>query len=338
MLIIRHDEVCDILRGAETALLEIVRDTYRRHDEGATVVPHSTFLRFPGDRTNRIIGLPAYVGGENGEDHVAGIKWVSSFPANLEAGLPRANATIILNSMETGRPEAFVEATAISATRTAASAAAAAELLAPPRLDGVSLIGCGVINFETLRFLAAVFPDISEVTLFDASPQRAKEFGERVGSLLPDAEVTLAAHVGEAVAAADLLSIATTAIEPHLTLAGIRPGAVVLHISLRDIVPETILSARNVVDDVDHAVRERTSLHLAELSVGGRSFVHATLGGLLRATARVPEDERSPVIFSPFGLGALDIAVARFVAAEARRRGYGVTVKDFLPRPEKTGL
>ncbi|MEV4016591.1 2,3-diaminopropionate biosynthesis protein SbnB [Nonomuraea angiospora] len=325
MLIIRHDEVRGILRGDEAAVLEIVRETYRRHDAGETAVPHSTFLRFPGDPANRIIGLPAYLGGDR---PVAGMKWVASFPANLAVGLPRASATIVLNSMRTGRPEAFLEGATISATRTAASAAVAANVLLG-RESGVSLIGCGLINFETLRYVAALAP-VPEVTLFDTSAERAKEFGERVAALLPDARVTIASGAGEAVAAHDLLSIATTAIEPHLDLKGVRPGAVVLHISLRDIVPETILAARNVVDDVDHAVRERTSLHLAELRTGDRAFVHATLGGLLRGTAAIPDGE-SPLIFSPFGLGALDIAVARHVEEQARRRGLGTHVEGFLP-------
>lgn len=332
MLIIRHDDVREILHGAEAAVLELVRETYRRHDEGATAVPHSTFLRFPGDRTNRIIGLPAHVGGDS---PAAGIKWVASFPANLGAGLPRASATIVLNSMATGRPEAFLEGAQISAARTAASAAAAAgTLLDGPGPDGVSMIGCGLINFETLRYLAATFPAIPELTLFDASPERAKDFAGRAAALLPGVAVRIAAGADEAVAAHDLLSIATNVTEPHLTLSGIRPGAVVLHISLRDILPETILTARNVVDDVDHAVRERTSLHLAELNTGTRDFVHATLGGLLRGTATLPAGTGSPVIFSPFGLGALDIALARYVEAEARGRGRGIEIEDFLPVPE----
>ncbi|NJP96369.1 2,3-diaminopropionate biosynthesis protein SbnB [Nonomuraea sp. FMUSA5-5] len=332
MLIIRHDEVREILTGAEGAVLDLVRRTYRRHDEGATTVPHSTFLRFPGDRANRIIGLPAYLGGDR---PAAGIKWVASFPANLATGLARASATIVLNSMETGRPEAFLEGARISAARTAASAAVAAgTLLGGARPTGVSMIGCGLINFETLRFLAASLPAIPEVTIHDSSPARAGEFADRAAALLPDARLTITAAASEAVAAHELVSIATTAVEPHLTLAGVRPGAVVLHISLRDIVPETILAARNVVDDVDHAVRERTSLHLAELRTGGRDFVHATLGGLLRGTATLPGGQDGPVIFSPFGLGVLDIALARYVADEARERGLGVPVEDFLPQPE----
>ncbi|MFF4623382.1 2,3-diaminopropionate biosynthesis protein SbnB [Nonomuraea jabiensis] len=322
MLVIRHDEVRDILHGAEDAVQDLVRATYRQHDAGETVVPHSTFLRFPGESVNRIIGLPAFVGGDQ---PIAGIKWVASFPGNLGKGLPRASATIVLNSMDTGRPVAFMEGAQISAARTAASAAVAARILTgPDPVRSIAVIGCGLINLEVLRFL----PDVSQLTLFDLSRPSAEAFGERARDLLPGLDVRVAATAAEAVAAAGVVSLATTAVEPHMTLDGARPGAVVLHLSLRDLTPETVLAARNVVDDVDHVLRERTSPHLAEQATGDRAFIHATLGGLLRGTATLPGGD-SPIIFSPFGLGALDLALARYVLEQAVARGSGLAVGAF---------
>ncbi|WP_447035937.1 hypothetical protein [Streptomyces sp. DSM 118878] len=187
MLIVRHSEVSRILDGRELDNIRTVADAYRIHAQGDSTVPHSVFLRFPGQPRNRIIGLPAYRGGDK---PAAGMKWIASFPGNIERGIERASAAIILNSLETGRPEALIEGSLISATRTAASAALAAELLTRDRRpDGLALIGCGVFNLEILRHVQAALPGLKTLTLYDSSPRRAAEFAARAAAMAPGAEV-----------------------------------------------------------------------------------------------------------------------------------------------------
>jgi ornithine cyclodeaminase len=332
MLIIGHGAVQDILAGRERELVDEVRAAYLSHHNGQSVVPQSSFLRFPANGGDRIIALPAYLGAVDGREPAAGIKWISSFPANIRSGLPRASAVVVLNSLETGRPSTLIEGSLISAKRTAASAALAADLLVdkanPP--SGVTLIGCGVINFEVLRFLAAVFPSLSEVTLHDLDPGRAEDFARRCAGLLPDAKVGTVAEPDHATARHPLVSIATTAATPYLTTRACAPGTVVLHVSLRDLHPESIIENRNVVDDADHVCRENTSLHLAERRTGDRRFIDAEIGALIAGTATVPAGDGRVVVFSPFGLGVLDIALANFVRSVAVRDGHGVLIADFL--------
>lgn len=332
MLVISHDQVRDALAGSEHDVLHAVRAAYLLHDEGRTSVPHSVFLRLPGadgqPSANRIIGLPAYVGGPTG---AAGVKWIASFPGNVDHGLDRASAVIVLNSIETGRPEALVDGSLISAARTAASAALAADVLVTPDstgIRGISLIGCGVINATIVDYVKVLHPTLADVVVFDSAPERAAEFAARCATRLPGVRVTVADSARAAVATHDLVSLATTASTPHLDLTGGRgasPTTTVLHVSLRDLSTATVLASHNVVDDADHVCREQTSLHLAEQETGGREFIDVTLAELLRA-GRFFHRSGRPVVFSPFGLGALDIAVAQFVRTEATRRGLGTEV------------
>ncbi|MEW2268347.1 2,3-diaminopropionate biosynthesis protein SbnB, partial [Streptomyces sp. NPDC047868] len=124
--VISGTQVHEALHGRESEIVDLVEAVYRLHGEGDSVNPPSYFLRFPDRPSSRIIALPASIGGPVGVD---GLKWVSSFPGNTASGLPRASAVLILNDHDTGYPFACLESSIISATRTAASAALAADRL-----------------------------------------------------------------------------------------------------------------------------------------------------------------------------------------------------------------
>jgi ornithine cyclodeaminase len=316
LLVLAQKEIGDILADSPAAVLDAVAAAYLLHDQKQTAVPHSTFLRFPGDTVNRIIGLPAYVGGSV---QAAGMKWVASFPGNVAAGLPRASAAIILNSMDTGHPVAILEGSLISAHRTAASAALAARALGPAEPAGISLIGCGVINLEVLRYVRYLLPSIAEVTLHDIDPARAEAFAARLPAGLTVQQTT---DIDAALGANRLVSFATSASTPYTGLRACQPGTTVLHVSLRDLYPDALLAARNVVDDPGHVDRERTSVHLASQQAGHRDFIHATIGAILDGRATLAATELLTV-FSPFGLGALDVAVAEMVRQVAVSSGAG---------------
>ncbi|RDH13195.1 2,3-diaminopropionate biosynthesis protein SbnB [Tsukamurella pulmonis] len=335
MLAINRTDVDEIVAERHIAIIDAVEAAYRSHERYPEGTPHSVFLRFPDDPVNRIIGLPAYVG--NGGRPTAGLKWISSFPANTDRGRERASAVIVLNDLETGYPRAILEGARISALRTAASAAAFSRIAdGARRVEKVGVIGCGTINLATIAMLRAVHPALRTVAAHDAVPERAAQFVEATG--LDGAVAPTIADVVDA----DVLAIATTDSSYWLDLDGAlhdrtRPGRItVLHTSLRDIAPASLVGALNAVDDVEHALRADTALERAVrlASADGRTaadVVPLTIGALAAGTAHIPADDGRPLVYSPFGLGITDIAVARWVADEAERTGRGVRLEGFEP-------
>lgn len=330
VLILGGDEIEAALQGREPEIISTVEAAYKIHSAGDSSLPNSLFLRFPNNETNRIIALPAYLGQEF---NVAGMKWVSSFPGNLNQGLNRASAVLIMNSAETGRAEVIMEGSLISAKRTAASAALAARCIhAGSAPETVGILGCGPINFEVARFLSVVFPKIDQLLVFDVDTSRATQFSENCAELNDGWRVSVVTESRQVLEAANVVSIATTAIHPHLFDLSMSPASsTILHVSLRDFSPEVILSADNVVDDVDHVCRAQTSVHLAEQMTGNRDFIRCTLADIANGIARPKDNPDAVTIFSPFGLGVLDIAVGKLASDFAAERGLGTLIESFLP-------
>lgn len=303
-----------------------VAAAYRLHAAGCSVNPDSYFLRFPDKPTARIIALPAHLGGTVQK---SGVKWISSFPENTAKNLARASAVQIVNDAATGYPIACMEASLISATRTAASAALAAEHLAPSPFEGdLCIIGAGVIARATVEWLIFRNWVFDRVHLFDLDRSEAARFR----SWLRDQhglEATVHGNLSDAVRDAPLMLFTTTAAEPYLTDERLLAHApTVLHLSLRDIAVNVILAAQNIVDDVDHCLKANTSLHLAEQETGHRDFVAGTLVDVL--DERLEPDFGKPRIFSPFGLGVLDLAVSDLVLQAAVSSGEALALPDFF--------
>lgn len=328
-------QVAEALDGREREIVDVVARTYRMHGVGDTSNPPSYFLRFPDKPNSRIIALPASLGGDVGVD---GIKWVSSFPDNVAAGLPRASAVLVLNDHDTGYPFACLEASIINAVRTSASAALAAELLSAGRTrpSRVGFFGVGLIARYLHTYLAATGWVFDEVGVHDLNPESAAGFRGYLHQHDPETTVHIHEDAESLVRSSDLLVFATVAGVPHVhDPAWFDHHPLVLHVSLRDLAPEIVLGATNIVDDVDHCLRANTSLHLAEQQVGNRGFVHGTLDDVM--AGRVVPRSDSTLVFSPFGLGILDLAVGMAVYREVGRTGGLQVVDGFFHEMNRYG-
>ena len=329
LTVIGAADVQAVLEGREALVLKAVQKAYETHARGASSLPHSSFLRFPDSDKDRIICLPAYLGDDY---QLAGVKWIASMPDNVARGIERASAVVILNDRLTGQPKAVMEGSIISKQRTAASAALASKVLASGEPDAIGFVGCGPINIAVAQFLVASWPDVTRFIAFDLDPARAEVFGKAITALQPGMEFSVAASLEELLSRCPMVAFGTTAIKPYIDdLDACPAGATILHVSLRDLSADAILSNHNVVDDLDHVNRAATSIHLASEQAGNTDFVHSSLGDILLGRAKLPERDERKIIFSPFGLGVLDLAVADLVRKQIAKDGGGTVVESFLP-------
>src|SRR5216117_3077928 len=307
--IINGKTVFDIVRANRGECIRIVREAYLAHADGQSVNPDSFFLRFPEKPDCRIIALPAYIG--NGFD-VAGLKWIASYPGNVQRGFPRASAVLVLNNYETGYPFAILESSIISAARTAASAVLAAFWLngQSRRAQSLGIVGTGFIARYVYDFLVDTGWAIKDVRLYDTSPAESEKFKNTVCRPEHHRSVTVVPHVAELLSSSDLIVFTTVASIPHINDTWLFDhNPVVLHIALRDLHPDILLRSQNVVDDVEHVMKANTSPHLTAQLTGNRNFVTGTLAEIMQGQKSV--NRSRPIIFSPFGLGILDVAVGK---------------------------
>jgi ornithine cyclodeaminase len=326
--IINGKTVSDVISANREECIEIVRHAYITHARGQSANPDSYFLRFPEKPDSRIIALPAYIG--NGID-VAGLKWIASYPGNVKRGFPRASAVLVLNDYETGYPFAVFESSIISAARTAASAALAAYWLngQSRKTRSLGVVGNGLIARYVYEFLVDTGWEIDEVRLYDRSPRESEKFRSTVCRLGDHESVTIDEDVADLITGSDTIVFATVAATPHVTDPALfEHNPLVLHVSLRDLAPEILLKSQNIVDDVDHVMKANTSPHLVEQQTGNRSFVTGTLAEVIEGKCSV--DRSRPIIFSPFGMGILDLAVGKWVYDEAVAAGSDLRLNDFF--------
>jgi len=330
--VVSGETVNEILYRELSDTIQIVKDTYLTHKNNNTVNPDSYFLKFPNQPKNRIIALPASISDEKMD--IAGIKWIASFPENIDHGLPRASALLILNSLSDGYPYACVEASSISSVRTAASAVLGAYWLnnRQRKVRSISFIGSGIIGKTIYELFDADNWDLGNIKIYDLHQEYAESFKE---AMLKGSHKSISlAHTLDEALEADMVVLATTTATPYIKPPiKFKPGQIILNISLRDIDPELVLDSWNIVDDVDHCLKASTSPHLAEQLQGNREFITGTLAELMEG--EIALDEKKPKIYSPFGMGILDLALADNVYQKALEEGKVTPIPHFFSHTKR---
>jgi ornithine cyclodeaminase len=323
----------DVVAAAGTGsdvFVKAVAGAFALHARNETVQPLKPYLRWrpDGHIADRIIAMPAYVGGKA---PVAGLKWIGSKHDNpSRAGVERASALIVLNDTDTHEPVAVMEGALISAARTAAVTAVAARHLAVGGFRSLACVGCGPIGRSQVLTLLEQFPSVATVWLYDLKESAAVELASVLAARNPKVEVRIAAAAESAVRAGDVVVTATVADRPWLPAAWLRPGAFLANVSIMDAAKDVFLSAdKVVVDDWEQCNREGKVIH--QLTTEGsfsRERLHAELGQVVIGERPGRENDDEVILLNAMGMAVIDIACAKAVYD----RAVAAKIGTWLPR------
>ncbi|WP_238177888.1 2,3-diaminopropionate biosynthesis protein SbnB [Paenibacillus contaminans] len=313
-----NDEHIAAIRTDWSALIDVIRQAVYCVDKGDFAQPLKPYLRYRNPK-NRIIAMPAFVGGPF---ESAGIKWIASFPENLKRGLPRAHSVVVLNDADTGVPVSVINTPRLSVLRTAAVSGLVMESAASSRytkLFNLAIIGWGPIGQAHFQMMTSCFGDrIQKILLHDVKRLNKGSIEADFGP-----KVFIADTWQEAYEQADVIVTCTVASSRYITRPP-KPGALLLHVSLRDYVPEALNTVRAIiVDDWEEVCREQTDIELLHKEYGLSKAQTRSIADVVcrRAMAEWGPDE--PVLFCPMGLSVFDIAMGSHYAGLARQKGLG---------------
>jgi N-[(2S)-2-amino-2-carboxyethyl]-L-glutamate dehydrogenase len=288
------------------------------------VQPIKPYLRYK-DHTNRIIAMPAFLGGDINK---SGIKWIASFPGNLKKGLPRAHSVTVLNEADTGIPFCIIKTNKVSAIRTAGiSGLVLQEFLNRRKYkDGsmkIGIIGFGPIGqFHADMLYHTCFKKISCIAVYDIR--------EVVLNGLPrslKSKIEIVNTWQEAYTDCDIVITCTVSSARYINLLP-RPGSLHLNVSLRDYEAEAMAAmTKIIVDDWEEICRENTDIEMMHLTRGLQknqtlSFTGDTMDNIMSSVKT-----SDTVMFNPMGMAIFDIAIAWLYYKEARKRKINVVLE-----------
>jgi len=280
-------------------------------------------IAFPPGENSGIGLMPAHRGGSSA---AYSLKTICLFPDNPKRGLDPHQGTVTLFSGETGELRALMNASAITAIRTAAVSGVATRLLAREDAQDLTIVGAG---HQAHPHIAAML----EARQFERIriAARSRESAERLASEWPLA--TAVDSVEEAVREADVVCTVTNSSEPVLRHEWLKPGTHINAVgssvkTARELDTDTIVACSLFVDRRESTVNEAGDylMPLAEGAISGPEHIKAELGEILTGahSGRTSDDELT--VFKSLGLAVEDLAAAEYVVRRATETGTGTTV------------
>lgn len=321
LLILNHQHVEQLL--SYDACIDLMRQALSALSQGRAFQPLRTVVRSP-----HVQGLMGLMPSSLITDHsILGLKAICVFPGNAERNLDLHQGAVLLYDSETGQLRALINASAITAIRTAAVSALATQALAQPNANTLAIIGSGVQARSHLAAIAASRP-LERVHIVSRNPQRAAAM---VAECAPryDFPIVAGQSIEQAVRESQIIVTATSSDTPVLQRDWLQAGAHVNAVgactpNARELDSATMAAARIVVDRRESTINEAGDYVIpAREGLIGPDQIVAELGDLLVGTSQGRTSDQEITVFKSLGLAIEDLVAADYVYQQAQTQQVG---------------
>lgn len=281
--------------------------------------PIKPYLRFR-DLDNRIIAMPAFVGKEF---NMAGIKWIASFPKNIEKNIPRAHSVIILNSSATGEIVAIINTPLLSVIRTVSVSGLVLkqfDKIRPLKNFNLGIAGWGPIGQNHFDMVTEILGNkISKIYLYDL---RKIDKSSINGSLRD--KVIIAKNWEESYCDADVFIACTTSKIRYIDKEP-KKESLLLNISLRDFKTSMYDHVKKniIVDNWNEVCRENTDVEMFHNEKGLQEKDTLSIIDAISVDFSKKIHPKDAVMFNPMGMAVFDIAIGVYYFKKAQERKMG---------------
>ncbi len=199
-------------------LIPVIRKAYQQGEAETSVAPRS-FLSYDsgeGERKSTLLIMPAWQAGK-----FLGIKQVTLSPYNKKFPLPTLQGIYILFNAKTGSPLATFDASAITARRTAAKSAVAAQFLARQDASTLLMVGTGTLSPELIQAHCEVRP-IEKVLIWEHTPGNGQKVVDKLSGMKQSFEIV--SDIESGIPKADIISVATMSSDPLINGSWLKAG------------------------------------------------------------------------------------------------------------------
>ena len=307
------------INWAET--ISVIEEAVRCLDKGDFVQPIKQYLRY-GNKKNRIIAMPAFVGGKF---NVSGIKWIASFPNNIDRGINRAHSVVILNNADTGEIISIINTALLSIIRTVSVSGLIMKYYDEARkLDkfNLGIIGWGLIGKYHFKLFTELYRDrIKKIFLYDIRPIIDKDEID----FLNKEKIIITDNWEEAYRDSDVFITCTVPSERYINLKP-KEGSLQLNISLRDYKIDVFDYVKDaiMVDDWDEVCRENTDIKFMYKEKGFSRKMVKTINDVICRGYMENIEKKQCVMFNPMGMGVFDIAIGNYYFKKSNEYKIGI--------------